>query len=137
MCCALCIVKLIEHPYGGCISVSIQCTLCCQYMFTVFSNALCSMGGAIAVRAAASGVIPSLVGIAVIDVVEGKSKAYQQAHMQHTWCQSCLTVEECLLPYKICVTTWGKYLASHILHRKTKVWSRCDHWSCCYSRMLP
>ena len=73
-------------------------------------------------RAAASGVIPSLVGIAVIDVVEGKNKAYQQAHMQHTWCQSCLAVKECLFPYKICVTTWRKYsLASHILHRKTSL----------------
>ena len=35
------------------------------------------MGGAIAVRAAASGVIPSLVGIAVIDVVEGKNNIQQ------------------------------------------------------------
>ena len=47
------------------------------------SDTLCSMGGAIAVRAAASGVIPSLVGIAVIDVVEGKNNI-QQVHMQHT-----------------------------------------------------
>lgn len=33
---------------------------------------LCSMGGAIAVRTAAKGVVPSLVGLAVIDVVEGE-----------------------------------------------------------------
>ena len=32
-----------------------------------------SMGGAIAVRAAAKGVVPALVGLAVIDVVEGES----------------------------------------------------------------
>ena len=31
-----------------------------------------SMGGAIAVRAAVRGVVPALVGLAVIDVVEGK-----------------------------------------------------------------
>ena len=31
------------------------------------------MGGAIAARAAAKGVVPSLVGLAVIDVVEGGS----------------------------------------------------------------
>ena len=49
-------------------------------------------------RAAASGVIPSLVGIAVIDVVEGKNNIYQQVHMHHAWCQSSLTVKECLFP---------------------------------------
>ena len=30
------------------------------------------MGGAIAVRVAAAGLVPTLVGLAVIDVVEGK-----------------------------------------------------------------
>ena len=67
-------------------------------MFTLVSDTLCSMGGAIAVRAAASGVIPSLVGIAVIDVVEGKNNIYQQVHMHHAWYQSSLTVKECLFP---------------------------------------
>lgn len=32
----------------------------------------CSMGGAIATRAAASGNVKSLVGVVMIDVVEGK-----------------------------------------------------------------
>ena len=80
-------------------------------MFTPVSDTLCSMGGAIAVRAAASGVIPSLVGIAVIDVVEGKNNIYQQVHMQHAWCQSILTVQSrsACSQHKICVptvTTW-------------------------------
>ena len=36
------------------------------------SSLLISMGGAIAVRVAAAGLVPTLVGLAVIDVVEGK-----------------------------------------------------------------
>ena len=37
-----------------------------------FSLSSTSMGGAIAVRVAAAGVVPLLVGLVVIDVVEGK-----------------------------------------------------------------
>ena len=47
--------------------------LCCEIVDSVLVVLyLISMGGAIAVQVAASETIPSLIGLAVIDVVEGK-----------------------------------------------------------------
>ncbi len=61
-----------------CVSLSTPCHTMspCAPLYTMSPCAplyTCSMGGAIAVRAAAGGAIPSLVGLAVIDVVEGES----------------------------------------------------------------
>ena len=54
-----------------CAPVSV-CVCLCGLSFSLPSVCvLCSMGGAIATRAAASGNVNSLVGLVVIDVVEG------------------------------------------------------------------
>lgn len=71
-------IVLLGHRYNR------QCVLhklCVCVLFTY-----CSMGGAIAVRVAAAGLIPSLVGLAVIDVVEGEP--FQEPFVSLS---SCLT----------------------------------------------
>ena len=49
------------------------------------------MGGAIAVKAAAANVIPSLVGLSVIDVVEGMYVGLRHCMYSHLF-QKCISV---------------------------------------------
>ena len=58
------------------------CTLmfdtCTVHMFGIYSCVVFSMGGAVAARVAAANSVPSLIGLAVIDVVEGKVRLPNQ-----------------------------------------------------------
>jgi len=80
---------------------------------------VCSMGGAIAVHVAAKALIPSLMGLAVIDVVEG-TVPFQPGHgqftasrpQQNTATTTSVITKHCCQMYHMCSP--GNSLTSHL-----------------------